>query len=208
MFHGADSDIPWLQKDFGIYVVNLFDTYHATKVLGRSRAGLMRAERSQKGMTSHSLANLLILYCGYHTDKKYQLADWRIRPLSFEMKQYAQADTHFILSIYDNLRNALLEKSRPPTPEPGYSGSPAPSAATNPQRLMRQVLDLSGETALKLYEREPYDAEHGKDKGGWISAMKRAWNRVIDRNTEPATIFRRLHEWRDNVAREEDEAIQ
>lgn len=34
VFHGADSDIPWLQQDFDIFVVNLFDTYHATKVLG------------------------------------------------------------------------------------------------------------------------------------------------------------------------------
>lgn len=35
VFHGAESDIVWLQKDFDIYVVNLFDTYHATKVLGK-----------------------------------------------------------------------------------------------------------------------------------------------------------------------------
>lgn len=34
VFHGADSDIIWLQRDFDIYVVNLFDTYHACKVLG------------------------------------------------------------------------------------------------------------------------------------------------------------------------------
>ena len=26
VFHGADSDILWLQRDFHIYVVNLFDT--------------------------------------------------------------------------------------------------------------------------------------------------------------------------------------
>ena len=26
VFHGADSDIVWLQKDFGVYVVNMFDT--------------------------------------------------------------------------------------------------------------------------------------------------------------------------------------
>lgn len=36
VFHGAESDIVWLQRDFDIYVVNLFDTYHASKVLGRS----------------------------------------------------------------------------------------------------------------------------------------------------------------------------
>lgn len=33
VFHGAESDILWLQQDFDIYVVGLFDTYHATKVL-------------------------------------------------------------------------------------------------------------------------------------------------------------------------------
>ncbi len=28
IFHGANSDIIWLQRDFGVYVVNLLDTYH------------------------------------------------------------------------------------------------------------------------------------------------------------------------------------
>ncbi|CAJ0947936.1 unnamed protein product, partial [Mesorhabditis belari] len=26
VFHGADKDIVWLQRDFGIYVVNMFDS--------------------------------------------------------------------------------------------------------------------------------------------------------------------------------------
>ena len=26
VLHGADGDIVWLQRDFGIYVVNMFDT--------------------------------------------------------------------------------------------------------------------------------------------------------------------------------------
>ena len=26
VLHGADMDIPWLQRDFGLYIVNLFDT--------------------------------------------------------------------------------------------------------------------------------------------------------------------------------------
>lgn len=33
VFHGANSDIIWLQRDFGLYIVGLFDTYHATKLL-------------------------------------------------------------------------------------------------------------------------------------------------------------------------------
>jgi exosome complex exonuclease RRP6 len=36
VFHGADSDIVWLQQDFNIYIVNLFDTFHASKLLGQS----------------------------------------------------------------------------------------------------------------------------------------------------------------------------
>ena len=36
VFHGADSDIVWLQQDFNLYVVNMFDTFHASKLLGDS----------------------------------------------------------------------------------------------------------------------------------------------------------------------------
>jgi len=36
VFHGADSDIVWLQENFNIYVVNLFDTYRASKMLGKA----------------------------------------------------------------------------------------------------------------------------------------------------------------------------
>lgn len=34
VLHGADSDILWLQKDFGLFVVNMFDTGQAARVLG------------------------------------------------------------------------------------------------------------------------------------------------------------------------------
>lgn len=33
VFHGGQQDIIWLQKDFGVYVVNMFDTYHASRKL-------------------------------------------------------------------------------------------------------------------------------------------------------------------------------
>lgn len=65
--HGADWDIPWLQRDFGLYVVNLFDTGVASHVLE---------------LPKHSLAFLLQYCCGVEADKQYQLADWRIRSLS------------------------------------------------------------------------------------------------------------------------------
>lgn len=54
----------WLQRDFGLYVVNLFDTYHASCVL--------RYER-------HSLAFLLKRFADFDAAKQYQMSDWRIR---------------------------------------------------------------------------------------------------------------------------------
>ena len=64
VFHGADMDIGWLQRDFGIYVVNMFDTGQASRVLNYER---------------FSLAFLLKKFCDVTANKQYQLADWRIR---------------------------------------------------------------------------------------------------------------------------------
>ncbi|CAM9577228.1 unnamed protein product, partial [Heterosigma akashiwo] len=89
VLHGADSDVLWLQRDFGLYVVNLFDTGQAARALG---------------LPAFSLAYLLQRYCGLSLDKKHQLSDWRQRPLPAEMAKYAQADTHYLLHAYDLLR--------------------------------------------------------------------------------------------------------
>jgi exosome complex exonuclease RRP6 len=111
VFHGADWDIEWLQKDFGLYVVNMFDTHQAAKLLNFS---------------SLSLAFLLKHFCQRDVNKQYQLADWRIRsaaceelvrtirvfarrPLPNDYLRYAREDTHYLLYIYDQLRNQLLQ---------------------------------------------------------------------------------------------------
>ena len=61
-------DIIWLQRDLGLYMVGLFDTYHASRALG---------------YTKHSLASLLARFANFNADKRYQMADWRMR---FESK--------------------------------------------------------------------------------------------------------------------------
>lgn len=105
VFHGADMDIKWLQRDFGIYVVGLFDTHKAAQWLKRTPA---------------TFASLLLRYCNQQTDKEQQLADWRIRPLTEEMVKYARRDTHFLLYIADCIKADLKEESskRGETPDP------------------------------------------------------------------------------------------
>ncbi|TFK48707.1 hypothetical protein OE88DRAFT_1663795 [Heliocybe sulcata] len=200
VFHGAESDIIWLQQNFNIYVVNLFDTFHASKVLDFPR---------------HGLASLLEMYCDFTADKRYQLADWRIRPLPAEMLDYARSDTHYLLFIYDNLRNALLDRSlsRAQSPaSPQLSDSPPPAK----DALLREVLRRSEETALRLYESEVYDEEEGTGPSGW-DTLARKWNKVglsrdawdgssnsVDRMKR--AVYKFVHAWRDKVAREEDES--
>jgi exosome complex exonuclease RRP6 len=37
VFHGADSDIVWLHRDFDIRVSNMFDTHQAARVIGHKQ---------------------------------------------------------------------------------------------------------------------------------------------------------------------------
>ncbi|XP_028032179.1 exosome component 10 isoform X2 [Bombyx mandarina] len=96
VFHGADSDVLWLQRDFGVYLVGLFDTYHAAKSLG---------------LPALSLKFLLMKYCGVDTDKTYRLADWRIRPLPDVLIKYARMDTHYLLYVWRVMKNQIIEKN-------------------------------------------------------------------------------------------------
>ena len=94
VFHGADCDVEWLQRDLSLYLVNLFDTHQASKRLGFARL---------------SLAFLLKHYCNIDADKTFQLADWRMRPLPEQLLKYAQQDTHYLLYIFDMMTNDLLK---------------------------------------------------------------------------------------------------
>ncbi|KAJ2665566.1 exosome nuclease subunit [Coemansia sp. RSA 1200] len=194
VFHGAESDIQWLQRDFGVYVVGLFDTYHASRVLG---------------MPHHSLAHLLRVYCAYDADKKYQLADWRLRPLPAEMVRYARADTHFLLYVYDRLRNELAERGAECLGQD--ADNPSASAfgrlagvgvVSSPAQPMALVLRRSAQTALRTYAKDAYGAD---GPGGWSSLLHK-WRRPMTRAQTAA--FRALHDWRDQCARAEDESTR
>ncbi|TQS35588.1 hypothetical protein Golomagni_03987 [Golovinomyces magnicellulatus] len=115
------------------------------------------------------------------------MADWRIRPLPEKMLFYARADTHFLLYIYDHMRNELLEKSNPKVPE---------------ENLIEIVLKKSKETSLSRYESQIYNAESGKGPGGWFSLLLKMPSMF---SKEQFAVFRAVHAWRDKIARTDDE---
>lgn len=211
----------WLQQDFNLYVVNLFDTYHASKVLGTCHAPYTtRVSHVFPDFPRHGLAALLEMYCDFTADKKYQLADWRIRPLPTEMLAYARSDTHFLLYLYDNLRNALLDRGQSASRAQSRSGTPSSQEqALEAHALVREVLARSEETALRVYEKEVYDAAEGAGPGGW-DTLARKWNKGAltaaaeaqaqagSVHTIQRAVYRTVHGWRDRVAREEDESTR
>uniref|UniRef100_A0A8C2XFY6 Exosome complex component 10 n=1 Tax=Cyclopterus lumpus TaxID=8103 RepID=A0A8C2XFY6_CYCLU len=164
VFHGADSDIDWLQRDLGLYVVNLFDTHQASRALNLAR---------------HSLDHLLKHFCTVDTDKRYQLADWRIRPLPEEMVQYARTDTHYLPYIYDCVRAQLLDFNH---------GQPG---------LLQSVWNKSRDISLKKYVKPIFTEESYLE-------LQRKQKRSL--NTQQLTAFRLLFAWRDKLARQEDES--
>jgi exosome complex exonuclease RRP6 len=173
VLHGAFMDIIWLQRDLGLYIVGLFDTYHAARALGYPGA---------------SLAYLLERHVQFTAQKQYQLADWRVRPLSKELFEYARGDTHFLLYVYDNMRNELVEKSDFSNPE---------------KNKVQDVLQKSKETALQRYEHPVYDSEMGLGTAGWYKLISRT---PVQFTPQQFSVFRAVHRWRDNLSRKEDES--
>ncbi|PIK40394.1 putative exosome component 10 [Apostichopus japonicus] len=164
IFHGAMMDIEWLQKDFGIYVVNLFDTGEASKLLGLAR---------------NSLAFLMKHYCNVESDKKYQLADWRIRPLPEAMKRYAREDTHYLLYICNKMKEELIK------------------LGNKQKNLLKAVFERSKAIALRKYNKPLFT------NVSYLILYKK--NRKSF-NAKQIHAFRLLYAWRDSIAREEDES--
>ncbi|KAL1210212.1 Protein RRP6-like 2 [Cardamine amara subsp. amara] len=167
VMHGADRDIIWLQRDFGIYVCNLFDTGQASRVLNLER---------------NSLEFLLQHFCGVTANKEYQTADWRIRPLPEEMTRYAREDTHYLLYIYDLIRLELQRMAK----DDEHTYSP-----------LLEVYKRSYDVCTQLYEKElltenSYLHVYGLQAAGFNAAQ--------------LAIVAGLCEWRDFIARAEDES--
>lgn len=97
VFHDADYDLRLLHQDYGWHVRNIFDTRIAAQLLGIKAFGL---------------AALLERYFGVKLDKKFQRADWSLRPLTQGMLDYAALDTIHLLELRDRMKHDLEKADR------------------------------------------------------------------------------------------------
>lgn len=188
--HGGSSDVVWLLRDFGIRLVNIFDTEKACRALNYQQ---------------FSLAYLLGRFCNVETDKSLQRADWRTRPLSKKQVKYAQMDVHYLLYVADCLLKDLL------------AAMPEPDAAGNQQFHPRSQLGraVRSSQALSLKQWCPESSQAASMQGAQtvllthILANPDTGDELSESNLEligARTLV--ICAWRDAIAREVDDGVQ
>lgn len=166
VFHGAKEDIRWLQKDFSLYVVNFFDTGIALQTLHMP----------------YGLSFAVDHFCQVKLEKKYQKADWRIRPIPSEMIHYARQDTHYLLYVHDRLKSMLLNAE----------------SHTSLGNLLLHVYQASKTLSLELYKKPEFDPENS-----YIRSLDRA---LAGLNSVQRRVAQYVYNWRDEAAREVDDS--
>ncbi|KAH0930188.1 hypothetical protein HID58_015915 [Brassica napus] len=184
VFHGADNDVIWLQRDFHIYVVNMFDTAKACEVLAKPQ---------------RSLAYLLESVCGVSTNKLLQREDWRQRPLSEEMVRYARTDAHYLLYIADSMTAELKQL--------GIEDS---SSTDDKFSFLLEASRRSNMICLQLYTKETEDFPGNAAASSLIYRHLNGHedNSSISLDPKFQELVRELCAWRDLMARIHDESTR
>ncbi|KAJ0627569.1 putative HRDC domain, 3'-5' exonuclease domain, HRDC-like superfamily, ribonuclease H superfamily [Helianthus annuus] len=128
VMHGADRDIIWLQRDFGIYVCNMFDPgQYLLKHFCDVAAN--KEYVSFAHMTQHITCNLhFVLFIN-----RYQNVDRQLRLLTDMLEK-----THYLLYIYDLMKKELLSSTDPNCPE----------------AFLVEVYQRSYDLCMQLYQKE------------------------------------------------------
>jgi len=158
-------DCLWLARDFGLYVVNLFDTGQAARQLEYPSASLAYLLQRHANLTDID-----------EMKGKYQLSDWRVRPLETDQLRYARSDTHYLLAIYDRLKLELWNK--------------------NGVEAIQKVVDLSTAVSRQRFTKDIFDPE------GWRKSPMGTSNLSADQQHRAQLLW----DWRDMTARREDES--
>ncbi|WOL08050.1 hypothetical protein Cni_G16802 [Canna indica] len=182
VFHGADNDVLWLQRDFHIYVVNMFDTAKACEILSKPQK---------------SLAYLLETYCGVSTDKTLQREDWRVRPLPAEMLEYARNDVHYLLYIADCLASELKRKT------PVISASP-----DDKFNFFFEASRRSNMVCLQLYVKDVESTPGASAASSIFSRNLNLEGGTSWKSSEAKDRIWMLCAWRDLMARIHDESLR
>ncbi|KAL6657959.1 hypothetical protein ACP70R_005739 [Stipagrostis hirtigluma subsp. patula] len=182
VLHGADNDVLWLQRDFHIYIVNMFDTAKACDVLAKPQK---------------SLAYLLELYCGVTKDKTMQREDWRLRPLTPEMIEYARTDAHYLLYIANCLTSELHAKTRDTS-----------DSSNDKISFFFEASHRSNMVCMQLYAKEIECPPGASTAASILSRNLHTHGLDPQKSSEVKDLVWKFCAWRDLMARMHDESLR
>ena len=92
-FHASQGDLAYL-AEAGVRVSGLFDTHRAVTLLGWPKVGL---------------ADLVQELCGATLKKEHQQADFSMRPLPVELRDYIADDVRYLVEVGRQVREACVK---------------------------------------------------------------------------------------------------
>ncbi len=92
-FHASQGDLAYLAET-GVRVSGLFDTHRAVTLLGWPKVGL---------------ADLVLSLCGATLKKEHQQADFSLRPLPAELRDYIADDVRYLVDVGRMVREACIK---------------------------------------------------------------------------------------------------
>jgi ribonuclease D len=99
ILHSADYDVRSLDREWGFRISNMFDTSIAAAFVGSTRLGLAATLQDHLNVEVNKSKNL-------------QRADWTLRPLRQEAREYAADDVRYLKKVRDLLAERLSDLSR------------------------------------------------------------------------------------------------
>ena len=88
--HGISYDVRALHRDFGVAIVNAFDTHEAAKSLSLPKTGLAHLCEYYGLSESQEYKRL---------KEMYQVGDWKLRPLKAEQVLYGAMDVWYLILL-------------------------------------------------------------------------------------------------------------
>lgn len=98
VMHSCSEDLEVFRKHFGVQPQRLIDTQIACAFLGKGDA--------------LGYANMVLTLRGVELDKSETRSNWLQRPLTESQKAYAREDVRWLLGIYAELEQELVERNR------------------------------------------------------------------------------------------------
>jgi len=185
MIRSMGDKLECLQRDCGLYVVNLFDVEVANNEIQLSQLP------DPVGSARSSLYKLLRDNCHVIVDKhSFKKLDMCSRPLSEAAINCLRESTHYLLHLYDVLRNKLLSLKKRKKKCPGGA--------------LGQVYETSREHCSVFHDPNRYILQDDT----YEKTLKQHVGRGVGLNPQQLRCYQHLHDWRWELAETNNESLQ